>query len=283
MAPLLSASRALVLPSRNQGFATRARASDRDGAPAADKVSSSRGWFYDKFVSQNTMEAKLNKLKADVAARNGYVGSLFDDAFKYTAWIEIHRKLTERNLVSLDCDEAYKMMKSGDAVLIDVRECQPFEKVLLDHSSYFSAQDPFFLLSQVHGEGTKSAPLFRQIQGNDLKANARRLGFALLTNFSGTERNPEFVEKALDAVNGDKNKKVIVLCSIGGTLLTYVERTGPKAKKFKDPERFFGRQSRSLKAAYELQEAGFTNVFHLQGGFNEWIHRDLPTSGTAID
>ncbi|XP_024518495.1 rhodanese-like domain-containing protein 14, chloroplastic isoform X2 [Selaginella moellendorffii] len=263
MAPLLSASRALVLPSRNQGFATRARASDRDGAPAADKVSSSRGWFYDKFVSQNTMEAKLNKLKADVAARNGYVGSLFDDAFKYTAWIEIHRKLTERNLVSLDCDEAYKMMKSGDAVLIDVRECQPFEKV--------------------HGEGTKSAPLFRQIQGNDLKANARRLGFALLTNFSGTERNPEFVEKALDAVNGDKNKKVIVLCSIGGTLLTYVERTGPKAKKFKDPERFFGRQSRSLKAAYELQEAGFTNVFHLQGGFNEWIHRDLPTSGTAID
>ncbi|EFJ19427.1 hypothetical protein SELMODRAFT_419126 [Selaginella moellendorffii] len=36
---------------------------------------------------------------------------------------------------------------------------------------------------------------------------SRQLGFALLTNFSGTERNPEFAEKALDAVNSDKNTK----------------------------------------------------------------------------
>lgn len=46
-----------------------------------------RGWFYDNFVKDHTMEAKLKKLKSDVASRNGFVGSLFDDAFKYTAWI----------------------------------------------------------------------------------------------------------------------------------------------------------------------------------------------------
>jgi hypothetical protein len=52
------------------------------------------------------------------------------------------------------------------------------------------------------------------------------------------------VDQAIEAVGGDKRKKVIVMCAIGGTLQTYVERKGPKAKKFKDPERMFGRQSR---------------------------------------
>lgn len=220
----------------------------------------SRGWFYDTFVKDNTMEAKLSKFKADVAARNGYVGSWFQDSFKYTAWVEVHRKLTERNLESIECKEAYNLASSGKVVLLDVRESDDFEKV--------------------HAEKSQNAPLFRLIQGNDVKANMRRLGYALLTDFAGTERNPLFIDQALEAVGGDKTKKVVVTCSIGGTLQTYVERKGPKAKKFADPERMFGRQSRSLKAAYELQEAGFTNVFHLKDGVNEWIHQGLPIQGT---
>lgn len=219
-----------------------------------------RGWFYDTFVKDNTMEAKLSKFKADVAARNGYVGSWFQDSFKYTAWVEVHRKLTEKNLESIECKEAYNLASSGKAVLLDVRESDDFEKV--------------------HVEKSQNAPLFRLIQGNDVKANMRRLGYALLTDFAGTERNPLFIDQALEAVGGDKTKKVVVTCSIGGTLQTYVERKGPKAKKFADPERMFGRQSRSLKAAYELQEAGFTNVFHLKDGVNEWIHQGLPIQGT---
>ncbi|MCO5590902.1 hypothetical protein L7F22_044877 [Adiantum nelumboides] len=183
-----------------------------------------RGWFYDNFVKDHTMEAKLSKLKSDVAARKGFVGSLFDDAFKYTAWIEIHRVLTERKLESIPCKEAYELAQSNEVVLLDVREPDEFEKV--------------------HVEKSKSAPLFRQIQGNDLKANLRRLGYAMMTDFAGTERNPLFIEQAVEAVGGDKTKKVVVLCSIGGTLQTYVERKGPKAKRFADPERMFGRQSR---------------------------------------
>ncbi|KAI5073223.1 hypothetical protein GOP47_0011236 [Adiantum capillus-veneris] len=220
-----------------------------------------RGWFYDNFVKDHTMEAKLSKFKSDVAARNGFVGSLFNDAFKYTAWIEIHRKLTERNLESIPCKEAFELGQSNQVVLLDVREPDEYEKV--------------------HVENSKSAPLFRQIQGNDLKANMRRLGYAMMTDFAGTERNPLFIEQAVEAVGGDKTKKVVVMCSIGGTLQTYVERKGPKAKRFADPERMFGRQSRSLKAAYELQEAGFTNVYHLKNGVNEWIHLDLPIAGTS--
>ncbi|KAH6554538.1 hypothetical protein KP509_1Z327000 [Ceratopteris richardii] len=66
----------------------------------------------------------------------------------------------------------------------------------------------------------------------------------MMTDFAGTERNPLFIEQALEAVGGDKDKKVVVMCSIGGTLQTYVERKGLKPKKYADPERMFGRQSR---------------------------------------
>ncbi|CAK9222460.1 unnamed protein product [Sphagnum troendelagicum] len=246
--------------------ATRAQAEEKNVVKQRDEESSSssRGWFYDKFVAENTMEAKLAKFKGDVAARGGYVGSWFQDSFKYTAWVEVHRKLTERDLQSLECQEACKLAKSGEAILLDCRE-----------SPEFVAE---------HAEGAFSAPLFRQIQGDDTKANLRRLGYALLTNFAGTERNPAFVQAAVTAVGGEKNKKsklVIVYCAIGGTLDTFVERKGAKAKKFKDPERLFGRQSRSLKAAYELLEAGFTNVVHLKGGFNQWTHLQLPTATTT--
>ncbi|KAJ7520959.1 hypothetical protein O6H91_19G032000 [Diphasiastrum complanatum] len=232
----------------------RTRAADESTKPQESQQS----WFFKTFVAKNTMEAKLNKFKSDVAARNGFVGSWFDDSFKYTAWVEVHRKLTEGNLKSLECEEAHKLVKAGKAVLIDVREPQDFRKT--------------------HAEGAFNAPLFRLIQGNDLKTNLRRLGYALLTDFAGTERNPDFISQALAAVGGDRSKQVIVLCSIGGTLLTYVERTGPKAKRYADPERMFGRQSRSLKAAYELQEENFTNVTHLKGGLNDWIHEGYPVN-----
>eukprot|EP01018_Ginkgo_biloba_P029878 Gb_06965 [translate_table: standard] len=72
----------------------------------------------------------------------------------------------------------------------------------------------------------------------------RRLGYAFLTDFAGTERNPKFINQVMDATRGNKRKVVVVMCDIGGTLLTYVERGGAKYKKFADPERKFGRQSR---------------------------------------
>lgn len=61
---------------------------------------------------------------------------------------------------------------------------------------------------------------------------------------SVSERNPKFVEQALQAVGGDNQKPVVAICDIGGTLSTFVERKGPKAKKYADPQRRFGRASR---------------------------------------
>ena len=57
------------------------------GKEQGSKDPTKRGWFYDTFVKENSMDAKLSKFKSNVAARNGYVGSWFQDSFKYTAWV----------------------------------------------------------------------------------------------------------------------------------------------------------------------------------------------------
>lgn len=48
-----------------------------------------------------------------------------------------------------------------------------------------------------------------------------------------------------------------------------------------DPERAFGRESRSLKAIYELYEAGWSlnNIRHVEGGFQQWKYQGLPVEG----
>lgn len=48
---------------------------------------------------------------------------------------------------------------------------------------------------------------------------------------------------------------VIIACATGGTLDTIV-RVATTGKSAKDPDRAFGRETRSLKACYELMNAG---------------------------
>jgi hypothetical protein len=56
---------------------------------------------------------------------------------------------------------------------------------------------------------------------------------------------------------------------VGGTLDTVV-RVASTGKQAKDPDRSFGRETRSLKAVYELMSAGYSNVLHLKGGLSQW-------------
>lgn len=233
-------------------------AADRANENSEPRKSRSKGWLYDLLGEQPTMSQKLKDLKETSATSGGVVGTLFDDSYRYTSWLEVHRVLTERKLKSVAVEEAQRLSTSAfnPALLLDVREAQDYK--------------------EVHAERALNAPLFRLIQGNDMKANYRRLGYALLANFSGTERNPDFLQQALAAVGGNKRRTVLVICSRGGTLKTYVERKGPKAKKFEDPWLSFGISSRSLKACYELQQAGFTDVRHVEGGLSDWAYKGLP-------
>lgn len=228
-------------------------------ADGSESQGRDRGWFFNNFVKDHHYENRRVKMVEECTAREGKVDTLFDNAFKYTAWLEVHRVLTQVGQKSIPCEEALGMVKRGRAVLLDVRESQDFDSI--------------------HAEPAANAPLFRLIQGSDLKANLRRLGYALMTDFAGTERNPDFVAAALRAVGGDQSKTVVVMCNRGGCLDSSV--TSRSGYKFTPPERMFGNQSRSLKACYELRQAGFTNVLHLSGGLNQWLHEGLPDNEVA--
>ena len=60
----------------------------------------------------------------------------------------------------------------------------------------------------------------------------------------------------------EKRKKIIVYCGLGGTIEVGIKPWAPgRTKSFKDdPERMFGRESRSLKGCYELQEVNLAST-----------------------
>ncbi|EFJ46785.1 hypothetical protein VOLCADRAFT_92946 [Volvox carteri f. nagariensis] len=109
-----------------------------------------------------------------------------------------------------------------------------------------------------------------------VKKAAMAVGFAM----RATERDPDYQTKALSVLK--KNQKVVLMCAIGGTLDTLVDLRKGVKPAIRDPERAFGRESRSLKAAYELINAGWSanNMFWLEGGLQQWRFRGLPTEGT---
>ena len=88
----------------------------------------------------------------------------------------------------------------------------------------------------------------------------------LMSGACAAERNPNFRKDALAAL--PKNKTIAVMCSLGGTMLVGTKPREMSGKVFKsDPDRAFGRESRSLKACYELYEVrkfGMTCMYSMQ-------------------
>jgi rhodanese-related sulfurtransferase len=178
----------------------------------------------------------------------------------YTVWPAIHIQLSQFGLKSIPVEETLKLVKGGKAVVVDVR--------------------PEYQYKQEHVESSLNIPLFRKCQGDSMMASVKQLSCSLM-GMQATERNPDFeqdAKKALGAMGkeGD-DKMLIVACTIGGTLETEVKReTSMRKTSFKDPDRAFGRESRSLKAAFELIGLGYTNIAHLEGGIAMWRHKDMP-------
>lgn len=129
------------------------------------------------------------------------------------------------------------------------------------------------------------------MQGKELWDNVKRAVCAVGLAMVATERNPGFLKDAERALGGKNTgflpllgsgKKIIVYCGVGGTLEVGVKPWSPeRTKSFKDdPERMFGRESRSLKACYELAlVGGFKGVTHLKGGLSQWRHDGYPVEG----
>jgi len=177
---------------------------------------------------------------------------------EYIVWPVMHMWLTKNKLRSLPQEEALKMAKSGKAKFLDIRLAEDFAKE--------------------HIEGALNAPLFRVIPNDTgrLFDTIKRIAMAGIA-MKATERNPDFLSEA-ERVLGSRNTPVIVYCPPGGTMETKI--TGVKVKNypdgFADKDRSFGRESRSLKACYELMSAGFKNVYHLEGGMSKWRYDGRP-------
>mmetsp|Transcript_32164 Transcript_32164/g.70174 ORF Transcript_32164/g.70174 Transcript_32164/m.70174 type:complete len:263 (-) Transcript_32164:436-1224(-) len=154
------------------------------------------------------------------------------------SWKEMCLALRESDLKSIEPTEALAMQKKG-AVLVDVRSPSDYNRGFIEDSL--------------------NMPLYRAIQGWGVAANVRRAAFAFFGIY-GSELDPEWLSEMEATV--PKNKKVVVMCPRGGS----INARGTK----------FGFESRSLKAAFRLQNAGYTNVQHLKGGISQWGRDGLP-------
>ncbi|GFH19254.1 rhodanese domain-containing protein, partial [Haematococcus lacustris] len=178
----------------------------------------------------------------------------------YTVWPVIHAELTARNLQSVTAAEAAKMQQQG-WTLLDVRLEGDFDAS--------------------HAADSVNISLYRFTAGNELWDKIKRVamaGFAM----KATERDPDFADKV--AARFKKNQKLIVVCAIGGTLDTKLRLRPDKYKDgVKDLDRSFGRESRSLKACYQLMKAGWTssNLVFMEGGVQQWRFQGFPVEASA--
>ncbi|XP_019417899.1 PREDICTED: rhodanese-like domain-containing protein 14, chloroplastic [Lupinus angustifolius] len=157
-------------------------------------------------------------------------------------WKIKRETLLGKKVRSVEAKEALRLQKENKFVILDVRPEAEFK--------------------EAHPQDAINVQIYRLIKEWTAWDIARRAAFAFFGIFAGTEENPEFI-KSVEA-KLDKNAKIIVACSSGGTMK-------PSQNL---PE---GQQSRSLIAAYLLVLNGFTNVYHLEGGLYAWFKEGLPT------
>eukprot|EP00238_Polyblepharides_amylifera_P008962 CAMPEP_0196583154 /NCGR_PEP_ID=MMETSP1081-20130531/42282_1 /TAXON_ID=36882 /ORGANISM="Pyramimonas amylifera, Strain CCMP720" /LENGTH=238 /DNA_ID=CAMNT_0041903951 /DNA_START=233 /DNA_END=949 /DNA_ORIENTATION=+ len=154
------------------------------------------------------------------------------------SWISTYEFLVKNNLVSLTAKDAARAQQTG-AVMLDVRPAEEFSGGFVEDSL--------------------SVPLYRPIQGWGAAANLRRAGFAFFGS-TGSELNPDWLQQVQGQIK--KGTHVVVMCSRGGSLASQSST--------------YGYESRSLKAAFLLMQAGYSNVLHLKGGIEQWERDDLP-------
>ena len=115
---------------------------------------------------------------------------------------------------------------------------------------------------EAHVPGAVNVEFFQLIDWWDPVKVARRAVYAFFGILNGTEFNPDFFDQFESVVSRKKGKEIILYCNIGGSLEPWANSQ-------------FGRQSRSLTAAYELYRAGYKKVSVFDGGMASWIKNGL--------
>lgn len=222
------------------------------------KASEQMGFRYDKALNKWVRDDTTGEKVSDWKERGGAIETPLTGV-AYTVWPAVYISLLERKMKQVTPKEALQMVKDPfkKAVIVDV-----------DSEADFLNEAP---------EGAVNVPLFTPVAGNGLLDNVKKLSSALMF-MQATERNPKFAEMALERL--PKNRPIIVGCQRGGSMetTTVTQKVG-YTKEFQDPDKAFGIESRSLKACYELFEAGFTDVYFLKGGITAWRVDNLPMQG----
>lgn len=187
---------------------------------------------------------KLNVQTKPVAGRNALTAQA-----RMADWDQEMALWLLQNKVSSISRADVAAAQDAGAILIDVRMSKDYENV--------------------HAEGAKSVPLFRDIESWDAKSVLRRAVYAF-NGMKGSEENPAFAEEMAAAV-GSKDARVLVMCDSGGTY----EPT---------PQFMRGKKSRSWQAIYlMLAEQGYTNVVHVEGGLRDWARDEMPVEGVDVE
>jgi rhodanese-related sulfurtransferase len=168
-------------------------------------------------------------------------------------WPEMRKSLLDFGLESIAPEEAQKLVKQNKAIIID-----------LSAKYYLSHIEP-----SVH------VPLYKVVKAKDtLTSLGNFLSKVTLLDWDAVNRN--FVNDAKEIL-GDEKRLMIVSCTGGGSLKNVIESKSNGGGASSDSDS--GTKSRSLRAAYELVQAGYTNVAHLQGGITAWKAAGLPMEG----
>ncbi|XP_060675882.1 rhodanese-like domain-containing protein 14, chloroplastic [Ziziphus jujuba] len=96
----------------------------------------------------------------------------------------------------VDVKEALRLQKENNFVILDVRPEAEFK--------------------EAHPPGAINIQIYRLIKEWTAWDIARRAAFAFFGIFAGTEENPEFIPSVKSKL--DKDAKIIVACSAGGTM-----------------------------------------------------------------
>lgn len=224
------------------------------------QASKQMGFRFDPAKSQWIRDDKGGDTVENWKARGGAVNTSPMSGGAYVVWPAVYVSLLDRQLPQVTGEEALQMVQSQGAILVDVDRPEEFQKSTM--------------------EGAINVPLYRQVQGSSLMDNIKRISMASIA-MTATERDPDFLKYAEERL--PKNKPLIIADKRGGSLSTVMKTekwSGEGAKtvkgEYEDPDRAFGIESRSLKACYELLEAGYTKIYFLKGGINQYNYDKLP-------
>ncbi|KAH9606502.1 hypothetical protein KSS87_016446 [Heliosperma pusillum] len=111
-------------------------------------------------------------------------------------WKVKREVLLKKKVKTVDVKEALRLQNENNFVILDVRPEADFK--------------------EGHPPGAINVQIYRLIKEWTAWDIARRAAFAFFGIFSGTEENPNFIQEVESKL--DKNAKIIVACSAGGTM-----------------------------------------------------------------